>query len=161
MKRQGIHTLGLALMAVLIAVVVAPTPSARAQGGVDATQSTLKFNATLTAPDGATNTRATGKAKASVNDNGSTILQKLQISAQKLDRGVDYRVLIDGVDFGVYSSRGGSGSLVLRFRDPVKGHLLPFPEGVTVDVTTFVAIEIVNDTTGEVVLSGTFAPAAS
>jgi hypothetical protein len=142
----------------LLALVatVAPGSRAAAQGGAD--RASQKFEATLTAPDGATNTRASGKAKAFRNedDTGEHVSQRLQITAQRLERRTDYRVVVDGVDFGVYSPRG-NGALALRFRDPVRGHLLAFPEGLVVDVTTFVQIDIVNNTTGEVALTGTFA----
>jgi hypothetical protein len=146
-----------AAVAGLVALLFGLSPLARAQNVTGETYSNVKSETSLTPPDGATNMRAKGTAKTFYVDNGHSVMQRLQVTAQRLDRGVSYRLLIDGLDFGVYSPRGGSGTLALRFRDPVKGNLLPFPDGVAVDVRTFVTIQIVNDTTGEIALQGTFA----
>lgn len=144
------------LVSVLGLAALIFVPAARTLAQDEDSGTSEKGEAELTAPDGATNADAKGKAKTFYVDNGNQIVQRLQVSAQHLDRGVEYQLLVDGIDFGTYSPRGGSGTLVLRFRDPVKGHLLPFPEG-EVDVRLFELIEIVNVETGEVVLSGSFA----
>lgn len=138
----------------LAALIFAPAARTVAQDEDSGTSE--KGEAQLTAPEGATNADAKGKAKTFYVDSGNQVVQRLQVSAQHLDRGVEYQLLVDGIDYGTYSPRGGSGTLVLRFRDPVKGHLLPFPEG-EVDVRLFEMIEVVNVETGEVVLSGSFA----
>src|SRR4051794_6492548 len=128
------ETSRLTLLTALIAMIFASVHSARAQDGTGDTSNSIKSEATLTAPDGATNTNAKGTAKTFYVDNGQTVMQRLQITAQQLDRGVDYDVMVDGVDYGLYSPRGGSGTLVLRFRDPARGGQLGFPEDVVVDV---------------------------
>jgi len=146
--------MGAALLVLLGSLV--PSIPVRAQAVGDEQDTSLKASTTLLPPSGATNGRAKGSAKTFYVENENQIVQRLQVSAQRLERGQQYRLTIDGVDFGVYSPRGGSGTLALRFRDPAKGNLLPFPLGVEVDVRLFSVIQLVNDATGEIVLEGQF-----
>ena len=153
---------GIARLTALIALLIVPAPALYAQDDGTDDGDQFKSEATLTAPEEATNARAKGKAKASYHDNtddgddgeASDAVQRLNITAQKLVRGVEYRVLVDGVDWGLHSPRGNSGTLALRFRDPVVRNLIAFPEG-EIDLRLAELIEIVDEETGEIVLSGT------
>jgi hypothetical protein len=157
MRISSVEPRRIAIFPALIALLLSVPCVLFAQD--DDTSNQTVNEATLLPPEGATNTRAKGKAKTFYLDNGSNFIQRLNINAQHLQSGVEYQVLVDGVDYGLYTTRGNSGSLVLRFRDPARGSSIAFPEaeeGSVVDVREIVLIEIVDSETGEVVLSGSF-----
>jgi hypothetical protein len=141
----------LALLVAVVGLFVVSPSSAYAQ---DAEETALKTEANLAPPEGATDTAPTGKAKTLYVDNGQKILQKLAITAQHLERQTDYRVLVDGVELGVFRPRGNSGTLVLRFRDPAKGNQTPIPEEL-LPVSEMQTVEVFDDESGELVLAGT------
>ena len=142
--------IGGALCAVaLLGLIFAPAPC-MAQGGA----TNVKTQATLLPPDGATNTAAKGKVKTLYRDNGNSVLQKLTITLQKLERRTDYRIVIDGLELGVFSPKGNSGTLTARFRTPAKGNQDEIPVELG-EVRDFVLVEVFNDATGELALTGT------
>jgi hypothetical protein len=144
-------SIGSALCAVaLLGLAFAPL-TVTAQGGA----TNVKTQATLVPPDGATDADAKGKAKTLYRDNGNNVLQKLTITLQKLERRTDYRIAIDGLELGVFSPKGNSGTLVVKFRTPAKGNQDAVPAELG-EVRDFVLIEVFNDATGELVLTGTF-----
>ena len=116
---------------------------------------TTKMEAELLPPEGSSNTAPKGKAKTVYVDNGQKVVQKLAITAKHLEKRTEYRVVVDGVELGVFQPKGNSGTLVLRFRDPAKGNQTPLPEELlpVVDMQT---VEIFNAESGELVLAGTF-----
>ena len=134
----------------LLALVFAPLTVA-AQGGA----TNVKTAANLVAPDGATNTNAKGKAKTLYRDNGNSVLQKLTITLQKVERRTDYRILIDGIELGVFRPKGNSGTVTVKFRTPAKGNQDAVPAELG-EVRDFLLIEVFNDETGELALTGTF-----
>ena len=136
----------LALLA-LLALCAAPS---FAQTGTP-----LKLEANLAAPSGATDTTPTGKAKAFYRDSGNGVLEKLSVALQHLPRRTEYRVVINGVDLGVFRPRGNSGSLVLKFRDPAKGNQPAFPVGFPL-TRDFQTMDVYNVATGALMLTGTF-----
>ena len=136
-------------VAFVLAFVLFAGP-ALAQGGADVT----KTAGDLLAPAGATNPNAKGKVKTFFQDNGQKVSQRLMITAQQLTKRATYRVVIDGFDIGVFATKGKSGTLVLRFRDPAKGRQTLVPLEVE-PVFDIVIVEIFDATTGELALTGT------
>ena len=135
----------------LLALVFAPM-SVAAQGGA----TNVKTSANLAPPEGATNTNAKGKAKTLYRDNGNNVLQKLTITLQKVERRTDYRIVIDGVELGIFSPKGNSGTITVKFRTPAKGNQDEIPAELG-EVRDFALIEVFNDETGELALTGIFA----
>ena len=147
------HTRGFVLGALVVALVAAMAPLAvTAQSGEG---TAYKATAQLAPPDGAPETKAKGKAKTFHLDNGDNSLQKIAITIQNVERRTDYRIVIDGIELGVFSPKGNSKTLKLRFRDPAKGNKLEIPEELQ-PVDTLQVVEVFNATTGELVLTGTF-----
>jgi hypothetical protein len=138
------------LLALAAFVFAAPAPVS-AQDDTSVAKST----ATLAAPDGATNTSAKGKAKTFSRESANNPMEKLSVTAQQLTRRTDYRVVINGVELGVFSPKGNSGTLNLRYRTPAKGHQAGIPAALG-SVRNFQTIDIYNAGTGELVLTGTF-----
>lgn len=122
-----------------------------AQSGADVTKTTAK----LLPPTGASDQSPTGKAITQYKDKGGAVSQKLAITLQHLERKTDYQIVIDGIELGTYSPKGNSGTLVVRFRDPVKGHQtqLPIEVGPVQDMQL---IQVFNVDTGDLVLEGMF-----
>jgi hypothetical protein len=135
----------------LLGLMFAPLTVAAQGGAIN-----IKTQAALVPPDGATNANAKGKAKTLYRDNGNSVLQKLTITLQKVERRTDYRILIDGLELGVFRPKGNSGTVAIRFRTPAKGNQDAVPVELG-EVRDFVLVEVFNDATGELVLTGTFA----
>jgi hypothetical protein len=146
MNRRAILTSVSAVLALTLFVA-----TVLGQGGA----TTTKTEADLVAPSGASNPNAKGKAKTFFQDNGQRVSQRLQITAQGLERKATYTVVVDGLHIGDFRTKGNSGTLVLRFRDPAKGRQTPLPPEIE-PVYEIVTVEIVDATTGEIALVGTF-----
>jgi hypothetical protein len=119
-----------------------------------ASETNVKTEATLAPPDGAANTAAKGKAKTLYKEEGG-LFQKLIVTCEHLDRKTDYRLVADGIELGVFSTKGNSGTLKAKFRDPVKGNASALPEGCP-PVKDLLKLEIYNVATGELTLTGDF-----
>jgi hypothetical protein len=145
MRQQAIHG-SVACVVALVFLV----GSGLAQGGAE----TTKTAGDLVAPVGATNPNAKGKVKTFFQDNGQKVSQRLMITAERLTRKTDYRVVVDGFDIGTFATKGKSGTLVLRFRDPAKGRQTPLAPEIE-PVFEIVTVEIFDATTGELALTGT------
>lgn len=146
------RSLQIALASVAVVALVLALPVAvPAQDGA----TTIKTEAALAPPVGAADPRPKGKAKTLYRDNGQNLLQKLSITAQRLQKRTDYRVVIDGVVLGVFAPKGNSGTLKLRYRTPAKGNQDAIPAALGI-ASDFVLIDVFDDATGELVLTGTF-----
>ena len=115
-----------------------------------------KWQAILAPPEGAANTKAKGKVKTQFRVHEQSIYQKLDISAQQLAKRSEVRVLVDGLELGVFSTRGKSGTLKLQFRSPAKGNQAEIPVELGL-VRDFQIVEIFDAASGELLLAGTFA----
>jgi hypothetical protein len=142
------HSLFVGVVLVLMVALLAGPGFA--QNGANET----KTAGDLVAPAGATNPNAKGKVKTFFLDNGHRVSQRLTITAQRLTRNTDYRVVVDGFEVGAFATKGKSGTLVLRFRDPAKGRQTPLPVEIE-PVFDIVTVEIFDATTGELALTGT------
>jgi hypothetical protein len=139
--------------AAALAVVLVALHTAAGAHGDDTTVE--KYQAILTVPEGATNASAKGKVKTQFRVHKQKIYQKLDVAAQQLGNGSSVRVLVDGFELGVFSTRGKSGTLRLQFKSPAKGNLSEIPAEVGL-VRDFQLVEIFDATTGELLLTGTF-----
>ena len=115
-----------------------------------------RWQAILAPPEGAANAKAKGKVKTQFRVHKQSIYQKLNISAQQLGKDSAVRVLVDGFELGVFSTRGKSGTLKLQFSSPVKGNQSEIPAELGL-VRDFQIVEIFDATSGELLLAGTFA----
>jgi hypothetical protein len=136
----------------LIAFVAFCAPTALAQDGTP-----LKLEAVLAAPSGATDTTPTGKAKTFYRAEGNGVLEKLTVTLQHLQRKTEYRIAINGTDLGVFTPKGNSGTVVLKFRDPAKGKQVGFPVGFPL-TKDYQVIDVYEVAGGTLVMTGTFVP---
>lgn len=125
--------------------------AANGQGNTTVT----KVVADLAPPAGAADATPKGKATAFYKQKGDSVSQRLAVTLEHLEKRTDYTVVIDGFLLGTIQPKGNSGTVVLRYRDPARGHqtLLPIELEPLSDLQT---IQVFKVETGELILEGTF-----
>ena len=114
----------------------------------------LKTEANLAAPEGSTSS-VKGKAKATFHEKASGATEKLSITLQHLERNVEYRLVVDGIELALVRPKGKSGTVKLSLRRPTKGNQAAIPEAIP-PVNTLTTIEVYNVGTSALVATGTF-----
>lgn len=114
-----------------------------------------KLVANLQPVDGGSYPNVTGKAIAFYKEKGETVTQKLVITLQHLQKRTDYDVQIDGFSLGIFRPKGNSGTVVLRYRSPVKGNQTAIPIEIE-PLIEVVVVQVFKVDTGELILEGTF-----